>query len=474
MSLRWRLILSHTLIVVLCLAIVAVAVIGLLQGYRIRFATSRLDDMTVPIYIQARSLAQNQATLDQVWDSLEQQSEATGVYVLLVDHNRDVVRWASPDGTIGARLTKLPARALPDDLTEPYHGTYRVPGGQTLVFAAYPLAPLFGPQKANIPEALVLAVPVEGALGLWARFSAPFLWAGLIALVVSVVVAILLARSVYRPIRRVTQAAQEMARGRYDQEIPLDGPAETKGLAASFNEMAKQVKLSQQRLRDFLSDVSHELRSPLTSIRGFAQAMVDGTARDGEAQSKAAAIIEDESKRMIRLVDELLELSRIESGQTKMAREPVDMKGLLKHCRELYALRAEENGVTMTANLEALHPVVGDADRLEQVFSNLLNNSLRHTPRGGEVAIAARQAPSGLVEVAVSDTGPGIPPEQLPHIFERFYRADAAAAGGGAGLGLAIAREIVRAHGGDVEARSEPGKGAEFIVRLPAGQGPAT
>lgn len=473
MSLRWHLILSHTLIVLLCLAIVAVAVIGLLQGYRVRFASARLDDMTVPIYTQARALAQRQASLDEVWESLEAQSEATGVYVLLVDHDRNVLRWASPEGGIGARLSKLPARALPDELTQPCHGTYRGPKGQTFVFAAYPLAPLFGTQKPSSAEALVLAVPLESALALWTRFYRPFLWAGLIALVLSVVVAILLARSLYRPIRRVTDAAREMALGRYDHEIPLDGPSETKGLAVAFNQMAKQVKLSQQRLRDFLSDVSHELRSPLTSIRGFAQAMVDGTARDGGAQSRAARIIEDESKRMMRLVDELLELSRIESGQIKMVREPVDVKALLEHCRELFAARAGENGVTLKAELAQLPPVVGDADRLEQVFNNLLDNSLKHTPRGGEIAIRARQASPRLVEVAVSDTGPGIPPDQLPHIFERFYRADASGQGGGVGLGLAIAREIVRAHGGDIEASSEMGRGPEFTVRLPAGQMPA-
>jgi len=142
----------------------------------------------------------------------------------------------------------------------------------------------------------------------------PFLWAGLIAFVVSIVVAVLFARSVYRPIQRVTYAVEGISRGDYKQEIPVTGPREVKELASGFNQMARQVRMSQERLREFVADVSHELRSPLTSIRGFAQAILDGTVKGSQGQSRAARIIEDESKRMIRQVDELLELSRLESG----------------------------------------------------------------------------------------------------------------------------------------------------------------
>jgi len=466
MSLRWRLILSHTLIVVLCLAIVTVAVLALLQGLRNRFAVARLDDMTIPIYIQARSLAQGQASLAEVWANLEEQAQETGIYILLVDGEGNIVGQASPEGAIGGHLNKLPAGTLPDDLSEPYHGTYVMPNRQTFIFAAYPLAGLFGPQSSSVPEVLILAVPRADALGLWTRFARPFLWAGLIALVASVVIAILLARSLYRPIRRVTRAAEEMAQGRYEQEIPPAGPEEVKGLALAFNQMAKQVRLSQQRLREFLADVSHELRSPLTSIRGFAQAMVDGTAKDSEAQSRAARIIEDESKRMIRLVDELLELSKIESGQIQMLWEPVDVKALLEHCEQIFEMRAEEKGLRLKTDVEPSVSVVGDIDRLEQVFSNLLDNAIRHTPTGGEVTFSAR-ACGDHVEITVADTGPGISPEELPHVFERFYQADASATRAGTGLGLAIVREVVRAHGGDIEARSVLGEGTQFIVRLP-------
>lgn len=467
MSLRTRLILSHALIVVLCLAIAAFAVLLILQEYRIRFAVARLDDMTVPIYVQAKLLAERQASLDEVWANLVEQSQQTGVNILLVDDQGNVVRQASPGDGPGGRLEKIPVEGQALDVSKPYHGTYSTSRRQNWVYAAYPLAELFGSQGGSIPEAIVLAVPLSGALALWASFAEPFLWAGLIALAVSVVIAIFLARSVYRPVQRVTEAAERMAQGQYRQEVPVTGPKEVKGLALGFNQMANQVKTSQQRLRDFVADVSHELRSPLTAIRGFAQAIADGTAKDSEAQSRAAQIIQDESMRMIRLVDDLLELSRIESGQIQMLREPLDVDGLLQHCHELFAMRAEDKGVTLKTEHGTVPQIVGDIDRMEQVFSNLLDNALKHTPEGGEVSIFARQSSTEFVEIAVADTGPGIPLKELPHVFERFYQADASAGKTGTGLGLAIAREIARAHGGDIEARNASGGGAEFIVRLP-------
>ena len=223
----------------------------------------------------------------------------------------------------------------------------------------------------------------------------------------------------------------------------------------------------QQALRDFVADVSHELRSPLTSIKGFAQAILDGTAKDKKAQLKAASVIEDEAKRVIRLVDELLELSRMESGQIQMAQEPVDTEELLQHCHEIFMMRAEEKDLQLAADIKPLSPVIGDIDRLEQVFSNLLDNALKHIPAGGKISIAAQQPSADFIEITVSDTSPGIPPEQLPHVFKRFYRVDTSAAKTGIGLGLAIARKIVRAHGGDIKVNSILGEGTEFIVRLP-------
>jgi len=433
-------------------------------------AMARVADTALPIYVQFRAAARGQIPLNEAWANLQEMSQETGTYIFLLDSEDSVIKQAIPEDSSWSPPPKLEIAKPPGNRPAPYRGIYDAPGGETFFFVAQPVAGLFRtPNLTNPPnpETLVLAVPRNQALSIWADFARPFVWAGLVALAVSVLIAIVLARSVYVPIRRVTNAAEEIARGNYEQQVPVDGPKEVKGLAKSFNQMSKQVKGSQQMLRDFVADVSHELRSPLTSIKGFAQAMVDGTAKGKEAQLKAATVIEDESKRMMRLVEELLEFSRLESGQVAMVKEPVDMKELLQQCYEIFSMHAEEKDIKLKTDIEPLPPVIGDIDRLEQVFSNLLDNAMKHTPVGGEVGIIAHNTNPNFAEISITDTGPGIPAEQMRHVFERFYRADPNAGKAGAGLGLAIARQIVLAHGGDIMAKSKLGKGTEFLVRLP-------
>jgi signal transduction histidine kinase len=471
MSLRTRLILSYVLIIVLCLGIVATSLVVLLGDQINRLAMARLADTALPIYVQFRAAARGQVPLNQAWTNLQEMSQETGTYIFLLDAEDTVIKQAIPEDSSWIPPSKLEITKPPVPRPTPYRGTYVAPDGERFIFVAQPVTGLFrppNPPNPPNPETLVLAVPRSQALAIWADLAKPFLWAGLAGLAVSILIAVVLARSVYVPIRRVTNAAEEIARGNYEQQVPVAGPKEVKGLATSFNQMSKQVKHSQQMLRDFVADVSHELRSPLTSIKGFAQAMVDGTAKGKEAQLKAATVIEDESKRMMRLVEELLEFSRLESGQITMVKEPVDLKELLHQCYEIFLMHAEEKGVKLKKDIEPLPPIIGDIDRLEQVFSNLLDNALKHTPSGGDINIIARHPNPNFAEISITDTGPGIPAEQMRHVFERFYRADPSAGKAGAGLGLAIARQIVLTHRGDIMAKSTLGKGTEFVVRLPA------
>ena len=445
MSLRARLILSYVLIVVLCLGVAAAAVSLLLQNYRDRFTQARLDDMTIPIYLQIISLVQGRSSWDEAWDNLEEMAEKTGVYIILVDDDGKILRQAAPQPDLLGKTTQLPLDTSGSEITAPYHGTYSLNRRQTFIYTAYPLSDLPPPGRLDA-STLILALPQSGTLLLWAGLIRPFIWAGLIGLGTSLGIAIFLARSVYRPLKRVTLAANEMAQGNYDHEIEISGPREVVALATAFNKMARQVKSSHRQLRDFVADVSHQLRTPLTSIRGFAQAILDNTARSRKAKLRAAQVIEEESQRMMRQVNGLLELSRMQAGQIDIVRQPVNIDELVAHCREVFSKRASEQGVTLTVAGETAGRVIGDIDRLEQVLSNLLDNALKNTPQGGEITITARQIEDGRLEVSVADTGAGIPPEQLDHIFKRFYRADKQQTG--IGLGLAIAREIVLAHGG--------------------------
>ena len=465
MSLRMRLVISFTLIVVLCLSIAAVATTVVLQGSRDRLTTARLNDIAKPIYVQVIALARGEESWSQVVSNLKEQAQKNNIYILVADKEGNVISQIPPKEDLRQQPIELPAEELPHRVSQPTQGTFITPDGKTFLYTAYYIGRLFDYQTPSRLENMVLAVPRGGAIAIVAGLFGPFLQAGLIALAISVVIAIFLARSAYRPVRQVTEAVDRIAQGQYDQEIPEAGPKEIRSLAAHFNEMMIKVKQSQQQLRHFVADVSHQLRTPLTSIQGFAQAMLDGTADDSDTRLKAAQVIDDESKRMIRQVEELLELSRMQSGQLQMAREPVDIKELLLHCQEVFSMRAEEKDILLRTEIEPLMPVIGDVDRLEQVFSNLLDNALKNSPTKGEVGITGRNSDTGFVEITIADTGPGIPPEQLPYVFERFYQASGLRTG--FGLGLAIAKEIVTAHVGKIEASSSPGEGTKFIVMLP-------
>jgi len=295
-----------------------------------------------------------------------------------------------------------------------------------------------------------------------------------VALLPSILLAAGIANWVIRPLHQMDSAAEGMTRGDYDQRLALDGPAEVQRLAASFNSMASQVKMSQQAQRDFVSNVSHDLKTPLTAIGGWSQSLLDGTADTEAERQQAAGIIHHETARMQRMVNQLLDLARIESGQLKLTYDQVDLQQVLTEVHDSLARRAQEQGTHFTCDLQPVPPVSGDYDRLMQLFTNLVDNGLTHTPAGGRVHLSLRTVgaeAANVVEAQVQDTGSGIAPEDLPRIFERFYQADKSRMRDngrrGSGLGLAIVRELVEAHQGTIRAYSELGKGSAFVVRLP-------
>jgi signal transduction histidine kinase len=280
-----------------------------------------------------------------------------------------------------------------------------------------------------------------------------------------------ISHSVAKPLEEVASAAEAIAQGDLSQRAPVSGPHEVRDLARAFNRMAARVGATQRAQRDFIANVSHELKTPLTSIQGFSQAILDGTAADDAmGVERSAQVIYDEAERMRRMVDELLSLARFDAGQVEMAQEPVDVAHLLGQCVERLRPQAEAAGDELGLSVPPELEVTGDADWLAQLFTNLLDNAIRHT-RDGQVKVEARRV-DDTVEVAFTDTGEGIPSEELSRVFERFYQADKSRQRkGGVGLGLAIAREVARLHGGDIEVESVVGLGSRFTVRLPAQKG---
>ena len=238
-------------------------------------------------------------------------------------------------------------------------------------------------------------------------------------------------------------------------------------LARAFNRMTAQVQRHRETLQNFLADVSHELRTPLTSIRGFTEALRDGIVAEEERRQRTLEIIDDEARRMLRLVEDLLDLSKIQAGQLPLRREPVDPAEILTHVAEVFAQRAQDAGLTLETVIgEALPTIPCDFYRLVQVLANLVDNAIQHTARGG-ITLRAAAASQG-VTLSVEDTGEGIPAEALPRLFDRFYRSARTGPARGSGLGLAIAREIVLAHGGEISAESTMGRGTRFRITMPS------
>lgn len=464
MNLRSRLILSYMLIIVICLGLVAVVFAVAARSYSDRVTTERLREISVPIYVEARSLSAAQPTIRDVWTSLEAQATESNVAILLLGKEGKVLRAASPYKTQVEGI-EVPQAVV--TATEVTSGTWRAPSGQTFVYVAYPSQSLsLASGGGSAVSSIVVATPRRGLLATWGVLLRPLAWAGLVAFVVSLILAAGIGRSFYRPVKRVTEAAQQMADGTYDQHVPVEGPPELKRMARAFNAMSSQVRLSQQRLRDFVADVSHELKSPLTSINGFAQALLDGTAADEPTRTRAAEIIRDESRRVASQVDELLDLSRIQAGQIVFSMDAVCIGDVLNQAAEVFGFKSDERGMTIAREVQPGLQVRGDSDRLEQVVSNLLDNALKHGPEGSTVRLSASRVEQGWIELSVADEGPGIPEDKIGHVFERFYQGTGVRTG--AGLGLAIAREIVVAHGGSIAVSNANTGGAVFTVRLPA------
>jgi len=296
------------------------------------------------------------------------------------------------------------------------------------------------------------------------------LMAGLIAGLVALVMAALLVRQITRPLVSLSQASSRIAAGDLAARVPVQSHDELGALAANFNQMAGSLETQETLRRNLMADIAHELRTPLAGIQGTVEALQDGVFLP---TPENLAVIHEEIMLINRLVEDLRTLANAEAGKLTLDYTPLDLRDLAKRQVAAFQYRALAQGTDLTLAAGAdLPPVNGDEQRLSQVLANLLDNALRHTPAGGNVRVQLSKINTG-VDIAVVDTGEGIPAADLPYIFERFYRTDRARSRktGGSGLGLTIARQLVEAHGGRIWVNSPPtgqAHGAEFHLSLPA------
>ncbi|WP_235037133.1 cell wall metabolism sensor histidine kinase WalK [Actinomadura sp. K4S16] len=286
-----------------------------------------------------------------------------------------------------------------------------------------------------------------------------------VILVLAVGVSVLVATRLARPVRAVTAAARRMRAGDGSARVAVRAKGEVGELGTAFNEMSEHLDRLERQRKAMVSDVSHELRTPLSNIRGWLEAAQDGVADLGPALT--ASLVE-EATLLQHIVDDLQQLALADVGKLRLHPEPVDVADLVEQIATVYRAAAEAAELVLTAEVTGRPHLEADPVRLRQAVGNLLANAVRYTPAGGRVSLRAH-ADGDDVLIEVADTGPGIAPEHLPHVFDRFWRAEKSRSRqtGGSGLGLAIVRQLAEAHGGSASVRSEPGRGATFVLRLP-------
>ena len=453
-SLRSRLWLSYALVISVALGIVSIVLLVYLARNPMIYRQEAARLLAIQNLLLRSQDKLTGGNRDQLNRYINQLGDSFDARVIIFDPKRELLVDSDGDGSSAIRMPRLPrlrtTSVLFDGAGDPWmYLLHQMDNEDWLMVAARRPAIVW---SNLLRDDLVL--PIAGA--------------AIAAFLLSLLLAYMISRWVGDPLQQVISASKEMPKGEV-HTLRVEGPREIQELIHGFNKMSSRIKAAQESQRQFVADVSHELKTPLTIIQGFAQAILDDTADSPDAKKLAARKIFEESGRMHGLVLGLLDLARIDAGSLVLKHESVDMSQLIRYVVERFLSKAEQAGVHLESHAADMPNIYGDKDRLAQVFSNLLDNAIKFTPQGGSVTLSASNDHSQL-RIAISDSGPGIPQDALPHVFDRFYQADPSRPRGekhGAGLGLAIVREIVHAHHGTITAQSTLGQGSSFVVTLP-------
>jgi signal transduction histidine kinase len=293
-----------------------------------------------------------------------------------------------------------------------------------------------------------------------------FLWGGALAVAIALILTFFLSRRILAPVQALTSATREFGKGNFSRRVDSKDEGELGELASSFNAMADNLERNERLRRNMVADIAHELRTPLSNLRGYLEAVSDGLVKLDDTTVHS---LSEEASSLSRLVNDLQELSLADAGELKLIFQPEDISRLISETLTVLQAKAAAKNINIATDLPAKLPEANiDSHRIKQVLYNLLDNAVAHTGPGGRITVTARQEGDCLY-ISVADTGEGIPAEDLTLIFERFYRVDKSRtrATGGTGLGLTIAKRLVEAHGGRIDVRSRPGQGTTFTFSLP-------
>lgn len=456
-SLRTRLWLSYAFLTGILLLLALVIFMVALRPLFYRQTILRLE--MIYASVSGRSAALQANAPDRVDSYLRREADSRQVRFMLIDSNRRVLVDSATE--LAAGLATAPFKVPLEENPLRGDNVFRE-NGQAWLYTIHRLeGNFFLTVAVPRPRLPLKTILTDELVTRMARiYGAAVLAAFLLSL--------WLANWFTRPLKQLAAGAQQVAAGQFPT-LAVDGPDETRELTAAFNEMSLRVQAAQNSQRDFVANVSHEMKTPLTSIQGFSQAIMDGTVDTPAALQQAAGVIHNEATRLHRLVMDLLILSRLESGTANLQFGRVNLAVLLASVVEKMSPQARQADVSLTCDCSVQAVVNGDGDRLSQVFTNLLDNALKFSHSGGRV-FARLEVQGERAVVLIQDSGIGIDPQDQARIFERFYQVERSRKGGarrGVGLGLPIAREIVVAHGGEISVDSVRGQGSTFMVKLP-------
>ena len=395
-------------------------------------------------------------------DRLNVDPKLSGSRLLLLDSQFLVVYDSGSPSAVGFQIPVTPSRRV-----TPVYEARSTLGGETYFAAALKIPPARDPLYASFvvvvqPQSLV----TSAAAG---DLATRLLEAGGAALIVAMLLILLVSRTMTRPLTQLAAAAEDIAAGNYSRRVSIKGEDELGMLGSAFNRMAEAVERARKIQRDFLANVSHELKTPLTSLIGFSQALVDGSLLTEVERTRAATIVHEESERVLRMAQELLDLARVEAGSISMHITAVDLGGQLDQELEMVRPRADARRLVLKLNVpDDIPPIAADPERLHQVLDNLIDNAVKYAPEGSTITAFARLS-GGLVETVISNpAGPYRPDPD--RIFDRFYRADPArsAAAAGVGLGLSISRELASAMKGRLWADFDDSGNLRMHLVMPA------